>query len=184
MNIILKRKIKVYLRNNWRKILFYALGAIAIVYALLNPNPQKISSNGNIRSIEQVKVIPAIEVMAKSEDVKPEIVEVKIDQTIEEEIIEVFGKYSDNALLLLKGKGEGTCAENRTIDPSRIHLNENGSKDYGVFQINDNWYGFNKAVNNPRFLLDRHLNIQLAWLIFESNGYTFANWACGKAYGI
>jgi len=103
---------------------------------------------------------------------------------IEDEIRLVFGEHADKAMLLLKGRGAGTCAENRGLNPDAINTNSDGSKDWGVFQINDHWHGFNKAVNNKRYLTDPAINIRIAWRLFETSGYSFKLWTCGKAYGI
>ena len=106
---------------------------------------------------------------------------------LEDEIKEVFGEHADKAFLILKGRGEGTCAENIDLDPKAKNRNwikgqpgKYSSTDWGVFQINDHWQG----VTNTKFLLDPSINIRMAWRIFEDNGYTFKMWTCGKAWGV
>jgi len=106
---------------------------------------------------------------------------------LEDEIKEVFGEHADKAFLILKGRGDGTCAENRYLDPKAKNRNwikgqpgKYSSTDWGVFQINDHWQG----VTNTKFLLDPSINIRMAWRIFEDSGYTFKMWTCGKAWGV
>ena len=104
---------------------------------------------------------------------------------MEEKIREVFtGEHGDKAMILLKGKDGQGCAENRALNPEAVNWNGNGTSDFGLFQINDHWHGFNKAVNNDRYLLDPDINIRIAWRIYEDNDYSFKLWTCGKAWGI
>lgn len=94
---------------------------------------------------------------------------------IEQMIIDVFGEHSDKAFKLL------TC-ENPRHDPNAINTSGNypeGSKDVGVFQINEYWQEV-----NYRFLLDPEINIRIAWKIYENNGFTFERWTCGRRLGI
>ncbi len=107
-----------------------------------------------------------------------------VNEDVKREIIEVFGEYSDKAFLLLQGGGKGTCVENTNLDPKAVNLNKDGSKDLGVFQLNDNWHGFKKTVNNERYLLDSSINIRMAYRLFKESGDSFKLWTCGKAYGI
>ncbi len=100
---------------------------------------------------------------------------------IENYIKEVFGKYSDKALQLLT---DPRCHENGKLNPTATNYNSDKSIDFGLFQINSYWNGFNKEVNNARFLFDYKINTLIAWKIFSTNGYTFNRWTCGKELGI
>lgn len=91
---------------------------------------------------------------------------------IEKEIFEVFGeKYFDETMRILK-------CENANLDPKATHKNKDGSVDFGIFMINSYWNGFNKSVNNEKFLLDSSINIRIAWKLFKDSGYSFKLWAC------
>jgi hypothetical protein len=104
---------------------------------------------------------------------------------IEQEIYDVFGEKGYlKAMVLLKGRGEGTCAENHTLNPDAVNINSDGSKDYGIFQLNSNWHGFNKPVNNERYLYDPSINIRIAYKIYKASGESFNLWTCGRQYGL
>lgn len=106
---------------------------------------------------------------------------------IDAEIKQVFGDHYKKAMLLLKGDGsKGACTENAGLNPSAVNKNTDTvqSTDYGVFQINDYWQGFRHDAKAKQFLLDPHINIQVAWNIYKSNGYSFGQWTCGRIYGI
>lgn len=60
----------------------------------------------------------------KSKPQKREPTKVEIIQT-------VFGSNAKTAIYLLKN------CENKSLDTEAVHTNGNGSKDYGLFQIND-----------------------------------------------
>ena len=104
-------------------------------------------------------------------------------EEIEAYIREVFGKDADKALLLLKGKGEGTCAENRNLDPNAVNDNTwwgGVGKDWGLFQINDKYH--------PVYRLNLHkdwkANVDYAYKMFKNDGYSFKRWTCGKYWKI
>lgn len=92
-------------------------------------------------------------------------------------IHEVFGKDAERAFKLLTNPA---CHENGALNPTATNTNSDGSTDYGLFQINSYWNGFNKPVNNERFLFDWKLNTLIAYDIFKSNHNTFDRWTCGK----
>jgi len=98
---------------------------------------------------ENQTINPLVEVVvAQSRETAPEL---QPTNPIEQEILDVFGQEAyPKAMLLLKGK-KGGCSENKGLDPEAVNVNKDGSKDYGVFQLNSNWHGFNKAVNNERY---------------------------------
>jgi len=104
-------------------------------------------------------------------------------EEIEAYIREVFGRDADKALLLLEGKGEGTCAENRNLDPNAVNDNTwwgGKGKDWGIFQINDKYH--------PVFKLNLHkdwkANVRYAYRMFVKDGYSFRRWTCGRFYKI
>ncbi len=101
-------------------------------------------------------------------------------QEIENYIREVFGEHAEKAFLLLKGKGEGSCAENRNLDVFATNDNTKWGgmgKDWGLFQINDFYH--------PVFKLNLHkdwkANVDYAFKMFKNDGYTFyKRWTAGK----
>jgi len=98
---------------------------------------------------------------------------------IHEYIEQVFGKDSDKAFLLLQGTSSVSCHENRGLNPSAIHINDDGSKDVGVFQISEYWQGV-----PARFLLDYKVNVDVAHKIYVDSGYNFHLWTAGRCLGI
>lgn len=110
------------------------------------------------------------------------IEEVKKDYTIEEYIKVKFGKDADKAFLLLKGKGEGTCAENRTLNPNLINDNTTWGGvgiDRGYWQINS---FFHPEVSDE-CAKDVKCSTDYAYKLFKQRG-NFSAWTCGRYYGI
>lgn len=119
--------------------------------------------------------------LAHAETIEEKVVYVA-PETVEDYIKYVFEEDADKAFLLLKGRGDGTCAENRYLDPNALNDNTEWGgrgKDWGVFQINDSW----QKVQS-KFLLNYKVNIEIAHQLFEENGKSFKLWTCGKVYGI
>jgi len=118
----------------------------------------------------------------------PKITEIKETpktqkEEIEAYIREVFGKDADKALLLLKGKGEGTCAENRNLDPNAVNDNTwwgGKGKDWGIFQINDKYH----PVYKLNLHKDWRANVRYAYRMFVNDGYSFRRWTCGRYWGL
>ena len=94
---------------------------------------------------------------------------------VAEEIRRVFGKHSDKAFQLL------SC-ENAHLNPDAVNTAGNypaGSRDIGVFQVNEYWQGV-----HAKFLFNYKTNIQIAHQIFEESDNSFKMWSCGKRLGI
>lgn len=97
------------------------------------------------------------------------------NQAIKDEINDVFGKDADKAFRLLK-------CENSSLNPNAINTAGNypkGSRDMGIFQINEYWEGV-----NGRFLLNPDINIRIAYQLYMENGRKFSLWTCGRKLGI
>jgi hypothetical protein len=96
-------------------------------------------------------------------------------EAIREEIRNTFGEHADKAFKVL------SC-ENASLNPKAVNTAGNspeGSRDMGIFQINEYWQGV-----HAKFLLNWKTNIRLAYQIFEENGYSFERWTCGRKFGI
>ncbi len=125
------------------------------------------------------QIIPA---KASEENLPVKIIEKVVYQepeTIDEYIKFVFGEDYDKAMLLLKGKGPGTCAENPKLKWDAQNYNSDGSVDIGVFQINTYWQQV-----QAKWLYNWKVNVQIAHQLFEENENSFKLWTCGKVYGI
>ena len=108
---------------------------------------------------------------------------VEAQDTPESYIREVFGEHSDKAFLLLKGKGPGTCAENRNLDPKAVNDNRMWGgigRDVSIFQINDVFH----PVKELNLENDWKANIDYAWRMYKNDNFSFQRWTCGKVYGI
>lgn len=94
---------------------------------------------------------------------------------IRAKIKEVFGVHADKAFKVL------SC-ENSALNPNAVNTAGNepaGSRDIGVFQINEYW-----QKTQGKFLFDPEVNIRVAYIIFRDNGYSFDRWTCGRRFGI
>ncbi len=98
--------------------------------------------------------------------------------TIEAYISYVFGPAFPKAMLLLKGQGEGSCAENRELKWDAQNYNADGSVDIGVFQVNSKWQKI-----SVKWLYNWRINVLIAKQLYDESG-SFKLWSCGKYYGI
>ncbi len=95
--------------------------------------------------------------------------------SISEEIDQVFGKDANQAFKLL------SC-ENHALNPSAVNTAGNypvGSRDIGIFQINEYWQKV-----NAKFLFNPDINIRMAHQIYEESGNSFKMWSCGRRLGL
>ena len=83
------------------------------------------------------------------------------------EIRRVFGPAAPRALRIAH-------CESR-LNPSAVHRNRNGTKDWGTFQLNDG--GTLQSLGLTRAqALDYQLNIQAAYRLYKMRG--FRPWVC------
>lgn|SRR3990167_4410882 len=87
---------------------------------------------------------------------------------VEEYIKEVFGEYAAEAFALLE-------CENRTLDPYAVNFNAGGSRDRGIFQINDKYH---PLTDEQAF--DYKQNIDYAKRMWINDGKRFIRWTCGR----
>jgi hypothetical protein len=92
-----------------------------------------------------------------------------VSYSVEDDIRHVFGKDAEDALKVFK------CESG--LKPSAFNgVNTNGSWDAGVAQINS-VHGINK-----KFLLNSQINIRVAKVLFDEQGWT--PWVCARKLGI
>lgn len=87
-------------------------------------------------------------------------------QEIIDYIVEVFGEDAPDAFNVL-------YCENRGLNPNAVNHNRNGSRDLGIFQLNDKYHGGEENF-------DWKLNIDKAYKIFKSHGKKWTAWTCSK----
>ena len=105
---------------------------------------------------DDIKSIPA-PVVKKTE--KQEIIDL---------IVEVFGEDAPDAFSIL-------YCENRSLSPNAVNHNRNGSRDLGVFQLNDRYHGGEENFNPET-------NVRKAYKIFSKKGWS--PWACSERVGV
>ena len=127
-----------------------------------------------------------LEVKAITENPPVQIVErvvYEVPKTFEEYVAFKFGESADEAFLLLKGNGAGSCAENRNLDPNQDNDNRTWGGvgvDRGYWQINSH---FHPSVTEV-CARDVQCSTDYAYKLFVNSGYKFTPWTCGKVYGI
>ena len=98
---------------------------------------------------------------------------------IEEYIFDKFGRDYEKAMLLLKGNDK--CGgENASLDQKAVNINKDGSKDYGIFQINDYYHPVYKLDLDE----DWKANIDYAYRMYVNDDRTFKRWTAGRCIGI
>lgn len=82
-------------------------------------------------------------------------------EEIEAKIRRVFGKDADTAIAI-------TLCENHDHNPNTEHINDNGTVDHGIFQINS----IHEARFKGKSMNDVDANIQVAYDIYKEQGFT------------
>ncbi len=82
--------------------------------------------------------------------------------------MERFQDDAANAITLIR-----KC-ENSTFDQSRTNHNNNGTIDYGIFQVNS----IHTKKYGDAFIADWRANVDTAYKIYQSAGNTFRPWTC------
>ncbi len=98
-----------------------------------------------------------------------------VNKPVYEQIESVFGSDTPKAMKLL------SC-ENHALNPDAVNTAGNypkGSRDIGVFQINEYWQKV-----NAKFLFDPQINIEIAHKIYTDSGNNFKLWTCGRKFNI
>ena len=143
------------------------------------PNRTTLTQGHITQAVVNPTVLPSQAVLPKTAfNNTPETEKIKVY------IKSVFGPDYNKAIQLLTNPA---CHENGNLNPNAVNHNYGvsgviTSTDWGLFQINDHWQGFNQI--SDRFLLNYKINTNIAKEIFDENGHTFDRWTCGKALGI
>jgi hypothetical protein len=144
-------------------------------------SPYYISSNWNevFPQVKAAVISPMpneqIDKIIATPTPKYHLIETTENEDIRNYIKEVFGEDQDKAFTLL------SC-ENADLDPNIVNTAGNepaGSRDVGVFQINEYWQEV-----QYKYLLNWKINIQIAYQIFIEDGKSFKQWTCGRSLGI
>lgn len=160
------KRIKGLKVNTWRDIIVISFVVTIVTAVGMDRKPD-------------VKIISPIPVKAFAEAIPTPtpVIEIKTteQQQIAEHIKEVFGEDADKAFKVL------SC-ENKALRPDAVNTTGNspaGSRDIGVFQINEYW----QKVNG-RFLFNPKVNVEIAYQIFKESGNSFKMWSCGKRFEV
>jgi len=148
--------------NKWKKQVYKASLAIFVIYGLVS---------------FFVQVVDA----PKADASQPYVSIVQSPKTEKEEIAayiqEVFGKEAPKAFRLLI-----ECGKNASLNPDAVNTAGNfpvGSRDIGVFQINEHW----QKVQG-KFLFNWKINVEIAHQLYVENGNSFKLWTGGRKCGI
>jgi len=158
-------------RSSWK---IYTFGYIIVV--LLFILTAQYYKNEGAAKVYAEEVYTAENIISPLAD-EPKVKEATDKQSISirNKIREVFGDHADKAFKVL------SC-ENAALNPNAVNTAGNepaGSRDIGVFQINEYW-----QKTQGKFLFDPEVNIKIAYIIFKDNGYSFDRWTCGRKFGI
>lgn len=88
-------------------------------------------------------------------------------------IVEVFQDEAANAITIIR-----KC-ENSTFDQNRTNQNRNGTKDWGIFQINDANANLCRGLDYQNNWKD---NIDCAYKVYQSQSWSA--WACSEQIGV
>lgn len=104
------------------------------------------------------------------------------EDTIEGYIRQKFGNGADDALVVLQGTGEGSCAENRHLDPQAVNDNTTWGgvgQDVGYWQINNVYH----PTVTEECAKDVKCSTDYAYKLYKERG-DFSAWTCGRRYGL
>lgn len=126
---------------------------------LINPCENDGCSFFMVRAVETIE----------PETVKDtEIVVLSEKEQIIHYITQVFGKDAPDAFNILH-------CENRGLNPKAVNHNRNGTRDLGIFQLNDAYWGGEENF-------DWKTNIDKAHKIFKNGGWS--QWSCSHRIGV
>ncbi|GIW70274.1 MAG: hypothetical protein KatS3mg101_1021 [Patescibacteria group bacterium] len=99
-------------------------------------------------------------------------------EEIEDYIQIKFKDDYEKAMLLLRGDGQ--CGgENPNLDPYAVNVNKDGSRDRGIFQINNKYH---PLTDDEAF--NWQTNIDYAYRMYLNDNKTFKRWTAGKCMNI
>lgn len=146
----------------WIALIILAI-AIPEVGFFTTARDQKLYDKINKQVVVNINVLSA-----EASEIDPKTQE---QVEIQDYVREVFGKDAPKAFALL------SC-ENASLNPDAVNTAGNypeGSRDIGVFQVNEFWQKV-----NPKFLFNWKINVQIAKQLFDENHGQFNLWTCGR----
>jgi hypothetical protein len=129
---------------------------------ITNPNPlvHEVEAKEEVGSGEEIESQDSLGSIAPSPT-----------NSVEAYIYEVFGKDAERGIKMLK-----EC-ENKSMNPYAINWNNNGTWDFGTWQINQ-VHGYTQEE-----LADPYFNTDVAYKIYKGRGNTFSAWTCSYVIG-
>jgi hypothetical protein len=151
------------------KTIFYinlvAAFALALSIIFAEPKKEEIVVVEEIVEVEEEPVVV----------IEPPKVELP-DDPWAELIVKYFpAEHVDDAVKVSQCENRSRTAETISL-PNRDQW---GSRDYGLFQLNDHWQG-NRVGGDVQQFLDPEINVRVASEIFRDSGYSWALWTCRK----
>lgn len=174
-----KRSLKRRMIKNhaWLVLLLLTI-ALSLFFARQNPEPLFSVRASVAQEVELVSPLPVRESEVSptpSPSPTPTPVPTKCNEKcqIVKYITEKFGDRAADAIVIIR-----TC-ENSTFDQSRTNHNNNGTVDYGVFQVNS----IHEKRYGGAFKTDWKANVDVAYEIYKSAGEKFTPWTCAHKIG-
>ncbi len=133
----------------------------ALIQWLYTPPEPSFVASPVVEAVESQSLPPSAVLVAETAPLTEK-------QEIMSYIVEVFGDDADDAIALV-----GQC-ENKGWNPQAVNHNKNGSRDLGIFQLNDRYHGGEENF-------DWKTNIDKAYKIFSRQGWT--PWSCAWVIG-
>ena len=157
-----------------KKEIIYFITALTLILPIL-------MSFNNWLNTEDVYIVsastaPTTQPPASETKEQEEVVDIVVeDLNLEEvdlEILQLIGKYfNDNDFYIALRIAH---CESR-LNQNAIHINKDGTKDVGLFQINEYWHG------DKGDIYDLEGNIEVASEIYKSSGWN--PWVCWQLFG-
>lgn len=153
--------------GNLRALIFVVLFSLCLIFIFVNRKVNNTFVTAHINSYD----VYAVDNEPTTEPT-PTITQ---NEAVKAYVYDVFGDHADTAFELL-------ACENNSLDPDAVNTYHNtpaGSRDIGVFQINEYW-----QKTQAKFLFNYKINVEIAYQLYKESGNSFKLWTCGKKLGI